>query len=257
MGVHDGRAGVDARDRIGRELGRRNRHPRIVAPARDAVERRFDDHGGRHGRQPRRSPKGADRRRGYRAAMPIVAAVWRPVEGPPHASLVLRPALADQGPYARGRPFAAFAIGTDDTPRAAIAALGELVWAWRAEETVPRAGPTDCAVSMVSLMRRNPAITREAFVRHWLDRHAPLALRRHVGLADYHQYVVTETLTADTPTIDGVAWLGFVTRSDFEARFFDSDEGRAEIMADVARFMDRPGPETTLVGPPGAAGTSG
>ncbi len=97
----------------------------------------------------------------------------------------------------------------------------------------------------------------DAFARHWTERHAPLALRRHVGLADYHQYVVTETLTMGTPPIDGVARLGFVTRADFDERFFDSDEGRAEIMADVARFMDRPGPETTLVGPPEAGGTAG
>jgi hypothetical protein len=50
-----------------------------------------------------------------------------------------------------------------------------------------------------------------------------------------------------------VAVLGFSTRSDFETRFFDSDEGRAEIMEDVARFMGRPGRETTLVGPTGGA----
>jgi hypothetical protein len=50
--------------------------------------------------------------------------------------------------------------------------------------------------------------------------------------------------------------LGFATRTDFETRFFDSDEGRAEIMEDVARFMDRPGPETTLVGPAGRVGAS-
>ena len=97
----------------------------------------------------------------------------------------------------------------------------------------------------------------DEFARYWIDRHAPLALRRHVGLADYRQYVVTETLTADTPEIDGVARLGFPTRTDFDERFFDSDEGRAEIMADVARFMGRPGPETTLVGPAGPPGTAG
>ncbi len=96
-----------------------------------------------------------------------------------------------------------------------------------------------------------------AFARHWTERHAPLALRRHVGLADYHQYVVTETLTGNTPPIDGVARLGFVTRTDFDERFFDSEEGRDEIMADVARFMDHPGHETTLVGPPEPPGAAG
>ena len=102
---------------------------------------------------------------------------------------------------------------------------------------------------MVSLMRRNPKLTREGFVTHWLDRHAPLAQRRHIGLSDYRQCVVTKTLTSEAPPIDGIALLGFANRADFETKFFDSDEGVAEIMEDVARFMDRPGPETTLVGP--------
>jgi uncharacterized protein (TIGR02118 family) len=128
---------------------------------------------------------------------------------------------------------------------------GLRVWAWRVEEHVPRRGADDCAVAMVSLMRRRPGATHEDFVGHWTQRHAPLALRRHAGLADYHQFVVVEAHTPQgAPVIDGVALLGFRSRIDFETRLFDSDEGRAEIMEDVARFMDRPGPETTLVGPP-------
>lgn len=184
--------------------------------------------------------------------MTIVAAVRRPdadaLGGP---GLVVRHAIADQGPYGRGDPFDAFVVVPDGAavdPRT----FGDAVMAWRVEEQVPRAGdPAACAVAMVSLMRRRPGSTPAEFAGHWTTRHAPLALRRHVGLADYHQYVVTETLTPATPEIDGVAVLGFLTRDDFDTRFFDSDEGRAEIMADVARFMDRPGPETTLVGPPG------
>jgi uncharacterized protein (TIGR02118 family) len=128
-------------------------------------------------------------------------------------------------------------------------ATGTTVWAWRVDQRVPRRSSEPCEVAMVSLMRRRPGTTVHDFVTHWTERHTPLARRRHVGLADYHQFVVRETLTPRTPGIDGVALLGFRTRADFETRFFDSDEGRAEIMADVARFMDRPGAETTLVGP--------
>jgi uncharacterized protein (TIGR02118 family) len=157
--------------------------------------------------------------------------------------------VADQGPYARGTPFGAFLVGGPDLDVVAIA--GDTTWAWRVDEYVPRPGPSDCAVAMVSLMRRRPGTTPTEFATHWTERHGPLALRRHVGLADYHQFVVRECLTPAAPAIDGVALLGFATRVDFETRFFDSDEGRAEIMADVARFMDRPGPETTLVGPAG------
>jgi uncharacterized protein (TIGR02118 family) len=190
--------------------------------------------------------------------MTVVAAVRGP-----HADalrvpgLVVRRAVADQGPYVRGDPFDAFVVVPDGVTADPLT-LGATVLAWRVEEHVPRAGdPAACAVAMVSLMRRRTGSGPDEFADHWTTRHAPLALRRHVGLADYHQYVVAETLTPDTPVIDGVAVLGFATRADFDTRFFDSDEGRAEIMADVARFMDRPGPETTLVGPPEPVGSPG
>jgi uncharacterized protein (TIGR02118 family) len=179
-----------------------------------------------------------------------VAAVWDP-DPARLAELIadgtaVHPMLLDQGPYARGTPFGAFVVGAADLDPAGA---GGTVWAWRVDEHVPRQGPPDCAVAMVSLMRRRPGSTPEEFVAHWTQRHAPLALSRHVGLADYHQFVVRETLAEGAAEIDGIAQLGFRTRVDFETRFFDSDAGRAEIMADVARFMDRPGSETTLVGP--------
>ena len=160
----------------------------------------------------------------------------------------VRRALEDQGRYANAAQFDVFVVGTGDRGPNALSALGRRVWAWRVTEHVPKVG-TECAVAMVSLMRCRPGLSHAEFADHWTQRHAPLALRRHAGLEDYRQHVVDETLTADTPEIDGVAVLGFVTRAEFDDRFFDSDAGRAEIMEDVARFMDRPGPETTLVGP--------
>ncbi len=177
--------------------------------------------------------------------MLTVAVVWNPRPPVPSAAVV-RPAVADQGPYARGTPFDALMVGE---LAGASLPVGERVWAWRVVHHEAIAGPPDCEVAMVSLMRRRPGLSTAAFARHWRERHVPIARRRHVGMADYHQFVVVETLTEDTPEIDGVALLGFRTRQDFEERFFDSDEGQAEVMADVARFMDRPGPETTLVGP--------
>jgi hypothetical protein len=184
--------------------------------------------------------------------MTIVAAVWAPApRSRGAAGLVVRAAVADQGPYARGDPFDAFVLvpdGVDVEP----GLLGARVLAWQVDEHVPRAGdPSACAVATVSLMRRRPDTTTAQFVGHWTTRHAPLALRRHLGLADYHQYVVREPVTPGSAGIDGVAVLGFLTPTDFDTRFVDSDEGRSEIKAEVARFMDRPGPETTLVGPPG------
>jgi uncharacterized protein (TIGR02118 family) len=200
----------------------------------------------------------ADPRRAYGPAVPTVAVVWEPDAAALAAlagrGVAVRSALADQGPYGRGVPFGAFVVGGADLDAAAV--TGGQVWAWAVDEHVPRAGASEGAVAMVSLMRRRPGTTPAEFATHWTERHGPLALRRHVGLIDYHQFVVRASLTPGAPEIDGIAVLGFATRTDFETRFFDSDEGRAEIMEDVARFMDRPGPETTLVGPAGRVGAS-
>lgn len=187
-----------------------------------------------------------------------MAAVWEPDSDAidragADREVMVRTAIPDQGFYANPAQFEAVVIGSDAADIPSVLAFGRRVWAWSVTETVPREGTERCAVAMVSLMRRHPDITPAGFARHWTERHAPLALRRHIGLHDYHQYVVTDTLSPDTPEIDGIALLGFRTRADFDERFFDSDSGRDEIMADVARFMDRPGRETTLVGPPEAA----
>ncbi len=184
--------------------------------------------------------------------MTWVAAVWdadATLIGRLGDGVEVRRAVEDQGFYANPAQFDVFVAGQSGHWPNALSVLGRRVWAWRVTEHAPKIGTQPCAVAMVSLMRRNPTRDHAAFSRHWTERHAPLALRRHAGLADYHQYVVDETLTAETPEIDGIAVLGFATRADFDDRFFDSDAGRAEIMDDVARFMDRPGRETTLVGP--------
>lgn len=185
--------------------------------------------------------------------MTWVAAVWdadAAVIAGLGDSVEVRRAIEDQGFYANPAQFDVFVVGASVGGAPDLADLGARIWAWRVTEKVPKDGTESCAVAMVSLMRRNPSMDHAAFRRHWTERHAPLALRRHIGLHDYRQYVVEETLTTDTPEIDGIAVLGFVSRADFDDRFFDSDAGRAEIMEDVARFMDRPGRETTLVGPP-------
>jgi conserved hypothetical protein len=192
--------------------------------------------------------------------MAWVAAVWQVDEDAVEAlggMAAIRRPVDDQGFYANPAQIDAFVVGQSMVAVDTLVHLGTQVWVWRVEEHVPKPGTESCEVAMVSLMRRNPAMTHAAFAEHWTQNHAPLASRRHVGLHDYHQYVVAETLTANAPEIDGIAVLGFRTRADFDSRFFDSDEGRAEIMADVARFMDRPGRETTLVGPPGPMHAAG
>jgi uncharacterized protein (TIGR02118 family) len=100
---------------------------------------------------------------------------------------------------------------------------------------------------MVSFMRRADGLTHEQFVRHWTQHHTPLARRHHVGLWNYTQNVVRRAFTPGGEGIDGIAELHFRSRDDFDTKFFDSDDGRAVIMADVKRFLSRPAGEAALM----------
>jgi uncharacterized protein (TIGR02118 family) len=102
-------------------------------------------------------------------------------------------------------------------------------------------------IKMVSFMERADSLTHEQFARHWTERHTPLAIRHHVGLWNYTQNVVRRAYTPGGGSIDGIAELHFRTRGEFVDRFYDSDEGRAVILADVKRFMGRARPETALM----------
>ncbi len=143
----------------------------------------------------------------------------------------------------------------DDVPaRDVLHAVARRVDVWRVDPhrviTAERAGPDGepaPGVKMVSFMRRIESLSHEQFVRHWTENHTPLARRHHIALWNYTQNVVRRALTPGGDAIDGVAELHFRTRADFENKFFDSDEGRAAILADVKRFMKPPSPETALM----------
>jgi uncharacterized protein (TIGR02118 family) len=175
----------------------------------------------------------------------------------------------DQGPYTR-EPDAAglvpncdalLALGLtrahdlDDVPaRDTLHALARRVEVWRVDTRSPLTWDRDWpdgeyapGVKMVSFMQRAEGLTHEQFARHWTENHTPLAMRHHVGLWNYTQNVVRRAYAPGGAAIDGVAELHFRTRTDLEERFFDSDEGRAVILADVRRFMSRPRAETALM----------
>ena len=143
----------------------------------------------------------------------------------------------------------------DDVPeRDALHALARRVEVWRVDCHRPLVWDRDWAdgeyapgVKMVSFMQRAEAITHEQFAQHWTEHHTPLALKHHVGLWNYTQNVVRRAFTPGSDKIDGIAELHFRTQDDFVYRFFDSDDGRAAILADVAKFMARPLPETSLM----------
>jgi uncharacterized protein (TIGR02118 family) len=143
----------------------------------------------------------------------------------------------------------------DDIPaRDLLHPFARRVEAWRVDAHRPitweRTWPDGVAapgVRMVSFVRRAEALTHQQFARHWTERHAPLARRHHIGLWDYTQNVVRRSYTPGGGQVDGIAELHFRTREDFEERFYDSDEGRAAIRADVQRFITPHGAEAALM----------
>jgi uncharacterized protein (TIGR02118 family) len=100
-------------------------------------------------------------------------------------------------------------------------------------------GQVSPGLHRIVFVRRAPALTREQMAAHWADRHAPLVRRHHPGFRQYAQNVVVEPVTADAPEVDGIAEMHFRSAADLRDRFYDSDEGRAVIAADVERFLDR------------------
>ena len=106
---------------------------------------------------------------------------------------------------------------------------------------------TGAGVVMVSAMHRAADITHEQFDHHWRERHAPLALRHHPGMAAYQQNVVEQVLTQNTPAWDGVAVLYFDSPDDLANRLYNDEEGQRVIMQDVARFVDLERSSTVLM----------
>jgi uncharacterized protein (TIGR02118 family) len=164
-------------------------------------------------------------------------------------------AEADQGRFAGGDPVdVLIALGLerahdlDDVPeRSVLYHVAREVNVWRVDPRRPIVSEEPTAVKMVSFVTRAERLTHEQFVRHWTERHAPLARAHHAGLADYTQNVVRRAFTPGGAGVDGIAELRFRTREDFEERFYDSDEGRDIIRRDVREFIAAPSGQAALM----------
>jgi uncharacterized protein (TIGR02118 family) len=94
--------------------------------------------------------------------------------------------------------------------------------------------PSPGVKTIFGVVRKAPQA--DEFRTAWLDGHVPLALRHHVGMCAYETDVIRE-VPADALALDGFSQLHFPSERDFSERFYDDDEGRAEIEADVAGFV--------------------
>ena len=120
-------------------------------------------------------------------------------------------------------------VSAAHTYHVAVRVMREVERTWPVGERSP-------GVKSVYLARRPQDLTPQGYADHWGNTHAPLALKHHVGMWRYIQDVVIRPVSPGAPPWDGFAELHFHTAQDLRERFYDSDEGRAVIAADVARF---------------------
>jgi len=93
-------------------------------------------------------------------------------------------------------------------------------------------------VKFMVFIARNPAMTAEAFERHFRDVHGPIVLA-FPGLVGYRQNMVRrdDQTSPGFGPFDAVAELWFESRAALD-RVWDTPEGQAAI-ADNAIFMDQ------------------
>ena len=95
---------------------------------------------------------------------------------------------------------------------------------------------TQPSVLGVFTMLANPTLGAAASDKHWLENHAPLALKIHEAMTHYYQLSVQYTFHG--PKWNGFALCCFATEDDLRHRFFNSPEGERAIAEDVAKFAD-------------------
>lgn len=117
----------------------------------------------------------------------------------------------------------------------------------RPRDSLPADAQRSPGVVFVATAVRAPQLSHAEFDAHWRDRHAPLALRHHAGLSGYEQLAIEGGLTASAVPIDGLALLHFPSHDAFAQRFYDSDAGRAALLADTQRFLYLPRCEAALM----------
>jgi hypothetical protein len=72
--------------------------------------------------------------------------------------------------------------------------------------------------------------------RSW-NIHVPLALRVHAGASKYVRNWVLERSGAGVPDTRGISELHFRSLDDLIRRFFDSEQGKAEVLHDLSHFV--------------------
>jgi uncharacterized protein (TIGR02118 family) len=95
-------------------------------------------------------------------------------------------------------------------------------------------------IKVIGLLRRNPQLTQEEFVRYWKTVHVPLVQKRLAGLVKYTGAFPIEVPSAPetAPRYDGLVELGFETVASMQAAMSSALFLDDERKASSARLMD-------------------
>jgi uncharacterized protein (TIGR02118 family) len=144
-------------------------------------------------------------------------------------------AFVDERSEAGDLPFRALVTAVTDDAPALLEAAEVGAWVVCRRVMKARAGAPRGVIALYPMVRL-ATLDHEQADRYWRDRHAPLALRHHVGMSNYTQLSIVHRIAG--PEWDGFALCGFDSMEDLRERFFDGPEGRVAIREDVARFAD-------------------
>jgi len=128
-----------------------------------------------------------------------------------------------------------------------LGAGGAVLGGYRVEESVPVGydrtwpdGTPTPGAGLLTLLRRNPRLAPDDFMREWFDRHTPMSLRIH-PLWSYVRNVVAEPVVDWSPGFDGIVEEHFRRRGDLlnPARFFGGPLRMLPHMIEVGRHVNR------------------
>jgi hypothetical protein len=137
---------------------------------------------------------------------------------------------------------------TDDGVRAedvgdVLRQVGPTLLGWRVEERVPVAPPETPAgeradaLANLAFLRRPAELSHDDWIAHWHGPHTDVAIRTQATFG-YVQNVVVESLTPETPRVDGIVEELFprAAMTDVHA-FYGSGGDRAELDRRMTELM--------------------
>lgn len=127
-------------------------------------------------------------------------------------------------------------VATDDIEAVgAIADVGLYVSFERVIKPLPHTPSADRVIGAFGMVG-HPTMTHRESDDHWREKHAPLALKSHLAMCDYTQLSFVHTISG--VALDGLAMCAFDNRTDLSEKFFNDDQAKADIIADVSTFAD-------------------